>query len=155
MTERVESLPTDADREPVEQPMAAQAATHTPDPSTGELLAQLSEQSSLLVRRELALAQAELAQKAKGAGLGVGLFGGAGLIALYSVGTLLATIILALALVVPAWLAALIVTVVLASVAAVAALLGKKKVTQATPLTPEQTIQNVKADVATLKGRQP
>lgn len=127
---------------------------HTPgqDPSTGELLAQLSEQSSLLVRRELQLAQAEMQQKAKRVGLGAGLFGTAGLIALYGVATLLATIILALALVVSAWLAALIVTVVLFVAAAVAALIGKNKVSDGTPLAPERTIDNVKQDVATLKG---
>lgn len=127
---------------------------HTPgqDPSTGELLAQLSEQSSLLVRRELQLAQAEMQQKAKRVGLGAGLFGTAGLIALYGVATLLATIILALALVVSAWLAALIVTVVLFVAAAVPALIGKNKVSDGTPLAPERTIDNVKQDVATLKG---
>jgi uncharacterized membrane protein YqjE len=80
------------------------------------------------------------------------LFGTAGVVALYGVGTLLATVILALALVVPAWLAALIVTVVLFVIAAVAALVGKNKVSEATPLAPEQTIDNVKQDVATLKG---
>lgn len=120
--------------------------------STGQLLTQLTEQTSTLVRRELELAQAEMQQKAKGFGLGAGMFGGAGLVALYGLGTLIATAILALALLVPAWLAALIVTVVLFVIAAVAALLGKKKVSNAAPLTPGQTIDNVKADVATLKG---
>jgi uncharacterized membrane protein YqjE len=118
-------------------------------------LGQLSEQSSLLIRRELQLAQIELQQKAKRAGLGAGLLGATGLVALYGFGTLLAAIILALALVLPAWAAALIVTVVLFVIAGVAALVGKKKVSQATPLAPEQTIENVKADVATLKGDRP
>jgi hypothetical protein len=120
--------------------------------SSGELLAQLSEQSSLLIRRELQLAQAELQQKAKRAGLGAGLFGTAGVVALYGVGTLVATLVLALALVVPAWLSSLVVTIVLFVVAGVAALLGKNKVSDATPLAPERTIESVKQDVATLKG---
>jgi uncharacterized membrane protein YqjE len=155
MTEGTERLSPEMRRESVEQQSATEASSGSSDASTGELLAQLSEQSSLLVRKELALAQAELQQKAKRAGLGAGLFGGAGLVALYGVGTLLATVILALALVVPPWLAALIVTAVLFAVAGVAALLGKKKVSQATPLAPEQTIDNVKADMATLKGQRP
>jgi uncharacterized membrane protein YqjE len=135
-----------------EQASAPSRSASTTEPSTGELLTQLSEQSSLLVRRELQLARVEMQQKAKRVGLGAGLFGTAGVVALYGVGTLLATVILALALVVPAWLAALIVTVVLFVIAAVAALVGKNKVSEATPLAPEQTIDNVKQDVATLKG---
>ena len=151
MTDRTESLSTELGRASAEQPRS-HTSTGSSDATTGELLAQLSAQSSVLVRKELALAQAELAEKAKRGGLGAGLFGGAGLVALYGVGTLLATIIIALAVVVPPWLAALIVTLVLFAVAAVATLLGKKKVSQATPLTPERTIDNLKADVATLKG---
>ena len=151
MTDRTDSLPSEVGRVPAEQP-SSHTLSSSSEASTGELLAQLSEQSSLLVRKELALAQAELTQKAKRGGLGAGLFGGAGLVALYGVGTLLATIIIVLALVLPLWLAALIVTLVLFAVAAVAALLGKKKVAQASPLTTQQTIDNVKADVATLKG---
>lgn len=122
------------------------------DPTLGALVHDMTEQMSTLVRDEMRLAQAEMTQKGKKAGLGVGLFGGAGLVALYGVATLLATVILALALVLPAWLAALIVTVVLFAVAGVLALQGRKSVAQATPAKPEQAIDGIKEDIATVKG---
>ena len=122
------------------------------EPTTGELVSRLTQQTTELVRSELALAKTEMAAKAKHAGVGAGLFGGAGIIALYGVGTLVATAILALALVMDAWLAALIVTVVLFVVAGVVALVGKKQVSQATPAAPERTIDNVKRDVEAVKG---
>jgi uncharacterized membrane protein YqjE len=121
------------------------------DSSTGQLLAQFTAQTSELVRSELRLAQAEMSEKAKHAGLGVGMFGGAGLVALYGVGALIATVVLALALVVPPWLAALIVTVVLFAVAGIAALLGKKQVQQATPPAPRQALAGVQQDVDVIK----
>src|SRR5689334_24803083 len=120
------------------------------DPSLGALVHDMTQQMSTLVRDEIGLAQAEMTEKGKRAGLGVGLFGGAGLVALYGVATLLATIILALALVVPAWLAALIVTVVLFAVAGVLALQGKSNVSKATPPKPEEAIEGLKEDVATV-----
>ena len=119
--------------------------------STAELVTRLTQQSTELMRSELKLAQAEMTEKAKKAGIGAGLFGGAGLIALYGVGALIATIILVLALFLAPWLAALIVTVVLFAIAGVVALMGKKQVSQATPAAPEKTIDNVKQDVATVK----
>lgn len=131
---------------------ATAATTPAGEATTGELVNRLTQQSTELIRSELRLAQAEMTEKAKHAGVGVGLFGGAGVIALYGVGALIATIILALALVVDAWLAALIVTVVLFVIAGVAALMGKKQVSQATPAAPKKTIDNVKRDVDTIKG---
>jgi uncharacterized membrane protein YqjE len=122
------------------------------DPTLGALVHDMTQQMSTLVRDEMRLAQAEMTQKGKRAGLGIGMFGGAGLVALYGVATLLATIILALALVLPAWLAALIVTVVLFAVAGVLALQGKKNVSKATPAKPEEAIEGIKEDVATAKG---
>ncbi len=122
-----------------------------PGASTGQLLAQFTEQTSELVRSELRLAQAEMTLKAKHAGIGAGLFGGAGLVALYGVGALLATVILALALVVPPWVAALVVTVALFAIAGVAALMGKKQVGEATPPAPQEAIDGVKRDLETLK----
>lgn len=119
--------------------------------SVGQLVTQLSEQSSKLVRSELELALAEMQEKAKNAGIGAGLFGAAGMVALYGVGALIATVIIALALVLPAWLAALIVTVVLFVIAGIAALVGKKRVSRATPPTPQQTIGSVKRDIETVK----
>jgi uncharacterized membrane protein YqjE len=113
---------------------------------------QLSEQTSSLVRAELQLAQVEMSEKAKKAGIGAGLFGGAGVVALYGVGALIATLILVLvAIGLAPWLSALIVTVVLFAIAGVAALMGKKKVSQATPAAPQRTIDNVKKDVETVK----
>lgn len=103
------------------------------------------------MRYELQLAQAEMTQKAKRFGIGAGLFGTAGLIALYGVGALVATAILALALVLDAWLAALIVAVVLFVVAAVAGVIGKKQVDKGSALAPKQTIESVKTDVETVK----
>jgi uncharacterized membrane protein YqjE len=122
------------------------------DPTLGALVHDMTQQMSTLVRDEMRLAQAEMTQKGKAAGLGIGLFGGAGLVALYGVGTLIATVILALALAVPAWVSALIVTVVLFAVAGVLALVGKKNVSQATPAKPEQAIAGLKEDIATVKG---
>ena len=103
-------------------------------------------------RSELRLAQAELAQKGKKAGVGVGLFSVAGLLAFFAFGTLIATAVLALAHVLPDWLAALIVAVVLLAGAGIAALVGKKEVQQATPAAPERTMANVQKDKAALKG---
>ncbi|MGB3828630.1 MAG: phage holin family protein [Ornithinimicrobium sp.] len=125
--------------------------TTSPDhASTGELIARLSEQTSTLIRDEMRLAQAEMSQKAKTAGTGLGMFGASGLLALLGLGAGVATAIIALALVLPTWAAALIVTVTLLAVAGIVALMGKKKVQQAKP-TPERTIANVKEDVATVK----
>src|SRR5436190_8880168 len=117
------------------------------DASTAELGRLATEQGSRLVRDELQLARLEMSAKAKRFGTGAGLFGGAGFVALYGLGVLVATLILLLALVLPAWLAALIVAVVLFAVAGVMALLGRGQFRRVTPATPEQTLDNLKADV--------
>ena len=122
------------------------------EPTTGELINRLTEQTSALVRSEMQLAKTEMTEKAKHAGVGAGLFGGAGLVALYAVGALIAAIILALATFLDAWLAALIVSIVLFVIAGIAALVGKKQVSQATPAAPKKTIDSVKRDVETVKG---
>jgi MFS family permease len=126
------------------------------DASLAELLKQLSEQSSRLARQEVELAKAELAYKGKRAGIGAGMFGGAGVFGFYGLGALVAAAILALATAVTAWLAALIVAVLLAAVAGVLALQGKAKVQQATPPVPEEATESVKEDVqwAKTKARQ-
>ena len=116
------------------------------DPSVGQLMTQLAEQTSRLVRDELQLAQTEFKNTAKHAGVGGGLLSGAGVLALFGVGGLITTAIVALDLVLPLWLAALIVTGVLFLAASVVALLGKKQLQQASP-TPERTVANVKRDV--------
>ncbi len=121
--------------------------------SVAELIKQLSEQSSRLARQEVELAKAELAYKGKRAGIGAGMFGGAGEFGLYALGALTATGVLALATAVAAWLAALIVAVVLGAIAGILALQGKNKVQEATPPLPEQATESVKEDVQWAKSR--
>src|SRR4051794_34534914 len=123
------------------------------DASVAELFKQLSEQTTRLVRDEVELAKAELGEKAKSAGMGAGMFGGAGLFGLYAVGALTATIILALATFLPGWVAALIVTVVYGAIAGVLALRGKSQVKEATPPVPEQAVETTKEDVRWVKTR--
>jgi len=115
--------------------------------SIAELVKQLSEQTSRLARQEVELAKAELTEKGKRAGMGAGMFGGAGLFGLYALGALTAAAILALATAVAGWLAALIVAVVYGAIAGVLALTGRNKVAQATPPVPEQATESVKEDV--------
>jgi hypothetical protein len=121
--------------------------------STGELVQQLSEQVSRLVREELRLGQLELAHKGKRAGIGAGLFGAGGLLAAYGVAALIAGLTLLLALALPAWAAALIAGGALLALAGVLALLGRGQVRGATPPLPRQTIDSVKADVDEVKER--
>jgi MFS family permease len=121
--------------------------------SVGELVKQLSEQSSSLARLEVELAKAELAIKGKRAGIGVGMFGGAGAFAFYGLGALIAAAILGLATAVAGWLAALIVAVVLGGIAGVLALQGRSKVQRATPPVPEQATESVKEDVQWARSR--
>jgi uncharacterized membrane protein YqjE len=123
------------------------------DRPVGELLKQLSEQTSTLVRQEMELARAELTEKGKRAGLGAGMFGGAGLFAVYAVGALTACAILALATAVDGWLAALIVAGVYGVIAGALALSGKEQVSRATPPAPEQATESVKEDVQWAKTR--
>jgi hypothetical protein len=125
-----------------------------PDPSqasTGELVGQLGDQVSRLVRNEVRLAQAEVTQKAKRLGIGAGFFGGAGVVALLGLGALVTAAILGLANALPGWLAAVIVAVVLFAVAGVLALIGKRDVDKATPPLPTETIASVQADIDTVK----
>ena len=121
--------------------------------STGELVKQMTEQVSTLVRDELKLAQVEMTRKGKQAGLGAGLLGGGGLIALYGVGCLIACAIIGLSHVVQPWLAALIVGAALLAIAGVAALMGKGRIQQATPPVPTEAVDSVKADVEEIKER--
>src|SRR5690242_12106918 len=83
------------------------------DPTLGALVHDMTQQMSTLVRDEIRLAQAEMTEKGKRAGIGVGLFSAAGLLAFFGLATLITTAILALALALPGWLSALIVAVVL------------------------------------------
>lgn len=133
----------------------ADETVHAPgapgDASAGELVSQLSDQVSRLVRDELKLAQAELSSKGKKAAIGGGLFGGAGVVGVFAVGTLVACAVLGLATALSAWLAALTVGAVLLIVAGGLALTGKKEVSAATPPLPAEAIHGVKQDVRTIK----
>lgn len=120
---------------------------------TSELVREAADQISRLVRDELALARAEMSQKGKQAGIGAGLVGGGGLVVLYGVAALLVAVVLGLAEAMPAWLAALIVALVLFGAAAVMAVLGRRQVAQATPLVPEKTARSVKADIDEIRER--
>lgn len=126
-------------------------AASAADRSAGELVKDLSEQVSRLVRDELKLAQVEMTAKGKRAGAGAGLLGGSGLLALYGAACLLAAAIIGLARVVPAWLAALIVGAAVLAAAGVVALLGRGQFKKAVPPVPEQAVGSVKADVAEVK----
>ena len=121
----------------------------------GELLKQLSQETTTLVRQELELAKAEMAEKGRKAGKGAGMFGGAGAAGLLALGTLTAALVLALDTAMEAWLAALIVGAVYAAVAGLLALGGRREVQQATPPVPEQTLETVKEDVQWAKTRTP
>jgi uncharacterized membrane protein YqjE len=123
------------------------------DRPIGELLKELSNQTTTLVRQELELAKAEMTEKGKQAGLGAGMFGGAGLVGLLALGALTTCLIAALATGVDLWLAALIVALVYGAIAGVLALAGKKKTQEATPPAPEQAIESTKEDVQWAKTR--
>ena len=118
-----------------------------------ELVRQLSDQTTTLVRQEIELAKAEMTAKGKQVGIGAGAFGGAGLVGLYAVGSITACLILALSTAVAGWLAALIVGVVYAAIAGVLALIGKKKTQAGAPPVPERAISSTKEDVEWAKTR--
>ena len=120
---------------------------------TGELLKELSDHTTTLVKQEIDLAKAELSEKGRKAGLGAGMFGGAGLFGVFAFAALTTCIIVALDSTMPLWLAALIVTVVYAAIAGVLALQGRNKVQEAGPPVPEQTTESVKEDVQWAKTR--
>jgi uncharacterized membrane protein YqjE len=123
------------------------------DKPLGELLRQLAQEIALLVRQELDLAKAEVAEKGKAAGVGAGMFGGAGVFGLGAFGALTACLIVALAYLMPLWASALVVAVLYGIVAGVLAMTGKRKIRQASPLVPEQTVETVKEDVQWAKTR--
>ncbi|MGW6982571.1 phage holin family protein [Streptomyces sp. NPDC054932] len=127
--------------------------THTSDESVSVLVSRASQQISELVREEMQLARAEMTQKGKRFGKGGGLFGAAGLTGILAAQALVATCIAALALILPVWASALILTVVLAAVAAVTALAGKKQIAEAGAPLPEKTIGSVKADLTEIKEK--
>jgi uncharacterized membrane protein YqjE len=121
--------------------------------SVGDLVQELTQQTATLVRQEMGLAQVELQEKGKRAGIGAGMFGGAGLVALYGVGAVIAAVIVLLATATPPWVSALIVGVVLLATAGILALLGRRQVEQATPPKPERAMESMQQDVEHVKER--
>jgi putative superfamily III holin-X len=123
------------------------------DRPLGELVQDLSRQTSTLIRQEMRLAQAELAEKGRHASKGAGMFGGAGLVALYGVGALVAAAILGLATVLEPWIAAAAIGLALLLVAGILALTGKRELEEAGPPKPEQALDSVQRDIETVKAR--
>jgi hypothetical protein len=123
------------------------------DRPVAELLHELSQRTTTLMRQELELAKLEMAEKGKRAGIGAGMFGVAGVLGLYAVGALTACLILALATAMTGWVAALIVAAAYGAVAGGLALTGRTKVQQAVPPVPEQATESVKEDVQWTKSR--
>jgi uncharacterized membrane protein YqjE len=118
---------------------------------TGELLKELSDQTTTLVKQEIDLAKAELGEKGKKVGAGAGMFGGAGLFGVFALAAATTAAIVALDSVVELWLAALIVAAVYALIGGILALSGKKQVQEAAPMAPEQAMESVKEDVSWAK----
>jgi uncharacterized membrane protein YqjE len=139
----------------MDQPTDQPTVNHAPgaDPTLGALVNQLTTQVPELIRSEIRLAQAEVTEKGKRAGIGIGMFSAAGLLAFFGLATLITTAVLALDLAMPAWLAALIVAVVLFAGAGAFGLLGKNKVDEATPMKPERAVEGIQEDIATVKGQ--
>lgn len=132
---------------------AGPGSTAVGDRSIAQLVQDMSEQTRRLVRDELLLATEELKQKGKRAGIGAGLTGAAGVVALLGAATLIACAVLALALVLPAWAAALIIGVALLAGAGIAAMLGAKKLKSAVPPVPEEAAAGVQKDVDVVRQR--
>jgi len=120
-------------------------------PSLGELVSSLSEKLSALIRAEFELIKAELSEKAKNAGIGLGLFAGAGVLVFFGTGVLIAAVVLGIAEALPAWLAALIVAVALFALAALLGVLGKRSLDKSSPPVPEHAQASIKADVDAIR----
>jgi hypothetical protein len=135
--------------------MTAHDADELRERPVGDLVKQLAGQTSTLVRQEIDLAKAEMSKKATVAGKGAGLLGGAAVVGLLAAGSLTACLILALSEVIPEWLAALVVALVMGAVAAVLAMQGRNRIRAATPPVPEQTVETVKEDVEWAKTQRP
>lgn len=123
------------------------------DNSTGDLVKALSAQTSELVRQEVNLAKAELTQKGKKAGVGAGFLGAGGLLGLFGLACLTTALIAGLSEGMDTWVAALIVAVIYLAAAGIAAVMGRDKIQEATPLAPEQAVETTKEDVQWAKSQ--
>lgn len=124
---------------------------NTQHQSTAELVRQAGEQISTLVRDELAQAKAELSEKGRRAGLGIGMFGGAAVMLHYALGALLVAAGLGLAEVMPGWAAALVIAAILLLIAGIEAVVGRMQLKRATPPVPDRTMESVRADIDSVK----
>jgi len=118
--------------------------------SVPEILTSLPGQLTDLMRSEFKLARAEMIENAKQSGPAAGFMGAGGFLAAFGFAGLLTTLILLLALVVPAWAAAGIVTLALFAAAGIAVVVGRSRIKHVSP-TPETTVSNVKQDVEQIK----
>jgi len=123
------------------------------DRPIGEVTTALTRDLTLLVRQELELAKAEMVEKGRVAALGLGMIGGAGMVALMAAGALTACAVLVLALFLPAWLSALLVAAALGATAYLLAMRGRTEIGKAGNLIPEQTIETIEEDVEWAKAR--
>lgn len=121
------------------------------DASVGQLVERLSAQVSALVRDEMALATAEMKRKGAQAGIGIGIGGAGAVVALLGSGALVAAAVLGLATVLAAWLAALLVGLVLLALAGVISAVGITQVRNSAPPVPEHAVQSAKRDIETVK----
>lgn len=131
--------------------MSRQSTGYPDKPSIGELVSTLSEKLSGLIRDEIQLAKSEITEKAKHAGAGIALFAGVAFLGFFAFAILLAAAVLGLANAVPAWLAALIVAVVLLVIAAVLGVMGKKALERGMPPGPQRAQESVKQDIQAVK----
>lgn len=130
---------------------AGQPADPKGGPSIGTLISQMTDSATRLIKAEIASAKAEMATKAKNAGIGIGLFVGAGVFALYGLGFLLHSAMDGLANVMPLWLAALVVGLVLMILAGILVLVGKKQLARGLPPQPTHAVKSVQSDIAAVK----
>jgi hypothetical protein len=133
--------------------MAEQEPRNLRERPIGDLMRQLAQETSTLVRQELDLAKAEMTQKGKRAGVGIGQLGAAGVAGLYALGALTAAVIALLGMYIHVWIAALIVAIIYAAIAGVLALTGRKRLQEAVPPKPDQAIQSTKEDVQWAKNQ--
>lgn len=134
-------------------PRFAALVGRRPRVGTRSAAKQVAEDLAALVRAELQHAKAELSVAAKEKGQGAAFLAVAAVLAWLGVQALLILLGFLLALVLPAWAAVLVVTVLLLGGAAVAALLGKKRLEAPVPV--DALRASVEADVATLKAGLP
>lgn len=132
--------------------MANPSLTHPAgDEPIAALVRQVAEQTATLARQEVRLAELELKEKGKRAGLGAGLLGMAGVVGLFALAALLAAAGAALALVLPVWAAALGIAGLALVVSGGAALTGRSRLQAALPPAPVAAEESVRQDIATVK----